>query len=61
MPPYLQRNIECAYFTRWWNLLSATVQNIIGISIVRPCGTDLIGPADHLDMLPAEEVLDLHR
>ena len=61
MPPYLQRNIECAYFTRWWNLLSVTVQNIIGISIVRPCGTDLIGAADHLDMLPAEEVSDLYR
>ena len=61
VPVYLQRSTECAYFTRWWNLLSVTVQTIVATSIIRPSGTDVVDAADHLHVLSVGEIFDLHR
>ena len=45
-PDYLQKPIQYACFARWWNLLSCEVQNIVGESVLRIAGSDLIDAAD---------------
>ena len=60
-PPYLQKSIECACYTRWWNILAVSVQKIICETLVRPCGTDLVEAADNVRSVTVEDLLDFVR
>ena len=61
VPEHLQKSIEVAYYTRWWNLLSVSAQKIICDSVLRPSGSDLFEAAASLNQVPLDELLDFQR
>ena len=58
MPDYLKNSVEQASYSRWWNILSVTVQQIIGDSILRLNGSDLFQGNDIIRQIPIDEFLD---
>ena len=60
-PVYLQRSIECSCYSRWWNLLSISVQRIIYESVIRENGSDLLDAAQTLSTPPVEELMNYAR
>ena len=59
-PWKLQKSVQHALLTRWWGILSISLQRIVAASLLRPGGSDLIeaggacGPG-------VMDLLDLHR
>ena len=60
-PEYLQKAFQHAFFARSWTLLSVCVQQIVGESVVRLSGADLLDAADSLTSPPVEDLFDFHR
>ena len=57
-PEYLQKSLEHACSSRWWNLLAVSVQKIVCESILRPNGSDLLEAAATLRSPALEDILD---
>ena len=56
-PDYLKNSVKAIYFARWWNLLSVQVQVIVGESILRLSGSDLIEGAESSQMPALSELM----
>ena len=61
LPEHVQRAMECGYYSRWWNILSISVQNIVCESILRSQVSDLLQAAEHVHHIPVEDILEEHR
>jgi len=57
-PEYMQRSIQTACFARWWNLLSVQVQAIVGESVLRMNGSDLMEGAESSRQPPLIDLMD---
>ena len=57
VPDYLKNFVKAVYFARWWNLLSVQVQAIVGESVLRLNGSDLVEAADTSQMPSLTELL----
>ena len=61
LPDFLQKSVQQACFSRWWNMLAVSVQRIVTESILRLNGSDLFEASEFISQLKLDTLLDQGR